>query len=298
MAQSLSDPSLVERVYQYLYDNRGDLARPVALVVASADKIDSCDAAQKALGGQLPNAFVISNYVTIDASTGAIDRWQFLALAPNSRCEQQQPSNCPDAFPLCSSLDVCARLFEGSRDGLRGALAHVLAQVPSAADRAGLSAALIETARDPLQQVQYRCRQVYASTRAFAADLLRENVQPKNDTGPADPAKPNKTATCATCDAAVDQVLEARRAQRAKNLQKQRKQQQYMVLGLAILFLILALTASLIAARQSYARNLRRTNERKLDALYNDLVERRAYDKALESLSTDSSAQSVRQQRR
>lgn len=295
MTQSLSDPSLIERVHEYLYDNRGDLAKPVALVIASAEKIESCDTVQRALRGELPNSFVISNYVTIDASTGVIDRWQILALAPGSRCEQESDSktDCPGAFPLCSSLNVCGRLFEGSRDGLRGALGHILAQVP-AADRSKLAAALVETSRDPLQQVQYRCGQIYASTRTLAADLLRESVAAKNESGPADPAKPN-SSTCATCDATVDQLLAERRAKSAQKLkQKQRKQQNYAILGLAILFLVLALVAALIATRQSYARRLRKQNEQKLDALYRDLVDRRAYDRALASLSTDSSIASTR----
>lgn len=284
---SLSDPSLVERVFQYLYDNRGDLAKPVALVVAETDKLESCDSAQKALGGELPNSYVLSNYVTIDASTGVIDRWQFLALSPGRKCAggDSDKSNCPDAFPLCTSLDVCGRLFEGSRDGLRTALGHILAQV-SPSEKVKLAAALVETERDPLQQVQYRCGTIYASTRTFAADLLREKVVAANETGPADPANTSTGSTvktCSSCDAKVDQLLAARRKQ------NKRKQQHYAILGLAALFLILALVAAIIATRKSSAKRARQRSERKLNALYQDLVDRKAQERALASLSTDSS---------
>lgn len=276
---SLADPSLVERVYEYLETHRGDLARPVALVISPVEQLETCDAVQQVLDGKVQNSLILSNYVTIDVSSGAIDRWQFVVFSPTTKCIS--PTACPPELPFCSSLGVCSRLFEGTRDGLKNALAFTSGTTTASSATTAFSGALVETSRDPLKNAPYRCNDIEATTRTFFADLRSENLT--NTGGNAAErnvgADTKTDADCPNCSKVSLDFLE-QYIVREKERQATRKK-NITLIGIALLFFILALIAGLIAAKHTSSKRLkkaekkqRKEEQRKLDALYADMVSR------------------------
>lgn len=261
--QKLAAPSVVERVFAYLQDNRGDLLRPVALVVAPTQSLESCDEIQKALDAKQSNSYAISNFVSINESNGSIVRWQLLALRTDDRCDANENGQCSSrAFPLCSAMGVCGRLFEGSKNGLRAALAHILAQY-STEERKTLSAALVQLEKDPLEKVPFRCVDVFASSKTLDADLQREKVEPNgqsnlqddlvkdqinNKPKAASAVEESSNKSCAGCAAAGVSSKIAEEAICA--VQRQKKQQQMVLVGFASLFALVAIMGIVLAVRK------------------------------------------------
>jgi hypothetical protein len=274
-SQDLAQPSLIERVFAALQDNRGDLLRPQALVIAHSSALEHCDQVQRALGAQSDDAFVLSNFVDVDESNGSIVRWQFLTVRPSSTCAD---GDCKSvAFPLCSSFGACGRLFEGSRVGLRAALAHILAQVPEER-RDSLSAALVQLERDPLEKVPFRCIEVYASTRKALRDLRNEKIKAEGQVGLQNELVANQTTaqnkqtvksskTCTSCNAS-DAVLRETKSALLCAAQRRQRYQRMALMGFALLFLVVAIVAIVFAIRKGKSKTAHEQAARKLDELY------------------------------
>lgn len=306
---ALGDVSLVEQTYQAIYDNRGNVARPTILLLArGAEPLETCDAAQRALRGENGEAYAIGGHVTVDNATGAIERFQWMVVAIDRECRVQADldalSACNADFPRCTEYRRCARLFPGTRRGLRDALQHAIAQYESnesASNAVLLRAALVETERlhtgskapqsnggtfDLLQ-----CINVQASARDAQTALQRDRLTANSATTEADrqaaaaaaaaaaeERKKEEARPCGACGSSQVVASLAREAIAKQRIRDEaalrRRCERYAMLALAMILLTITILAVVLAVRSGRARAAHKAAERKLDLLLQSALRR------------------------
>jgi len=322
---TLGNVSLVEQVFQSIYDTRGNVAQPNVLLLArGSEPLETCDAVQRALRGENGEAYAIGGHLQIDPNSGAIVRFQWTTVAIGRPCEPRADVEalqaCNADFPRCTEYRRCARYFDGTRQGLRDALQHVIAQFDDTAESdsgAGttlVGAALIATERITASgpsaavaqssnqinvaategangarendQLALQCRDVLASVRDVTQALKRDRLVASSATTAEErqtAASANDSAAGASkCGACASKVLASSLAREAIAKQRiaqerslRRKCEQYAVLALAMILLVVTVLAIVLAVRSGQAHAAHKAAEQKLDALMIEALQQR-----------------------